>query len=60
MIKIQEDPRKPVHAGGHIVYTREARHRGRPNVKIYMNMEGGLGRRPYCVYKGSPAEREAR
>ena len=51
---------KPVHAGGHIVYTWEARQCGRPTTRIYVDMKGGLGRRPYCVYMGSPTEREAR
>ena len=38
-----------VHAGGRIVYTWEARLCGRPTTRIYVNMEGSLGRRPYCV-----------
>ena len=40
-------PGKPVYAGG-------------PATQIYVDTEGGSGRRPYEVYMGSPAEREAR
>ena len=40
---------KPVHAGGHIVYNREARQCGRPTGWIYIHMETGLCRRPYCM-----------
>ena len=42
-----------------MVYNWEARQCGRPTTRIYINMEGGLCRRPHCVYKGSPTEREA-
>ena len=51
---------RPVHAGGHIVYNWEARQCGRPTTRIYIDMKGGLGGRPYGVYMGSPTEREAR
>ena len=33
---------------------------GRPPRSIYIHMEGCLCGRPYCVYMGSPTEREAR
>ena len=36
------------------------RHCGRLTTRIYIYMEAGLCRRPYCVYKGSPTKREAR
>ena len=32
----------------------------RPTARVYMHLEAGLCRRPYCVYKGSPTKREAR
>ena len=43
-----------------MVYNREARRCGRPATKICVDMEGGLGRRPYRVNMGSPTERDAR
>ena len=33
---------------------------GGPQPRFYVDMEGGLGRRPYSSYMGSPTEREAR
>ena len=42
-----------------MVYTWEARQCGRPTTRIYVDMGGSLGRRPYRVYMGSPTEREA-
>ena len=41
---------KPVHAGGHVVYTWEAQQCGRPTTRVYIHMEAGLGRRPSYVY----------
>ena len=60
VINTGKDTWRPVHAGGHIVYNWEARQRGRPTTRIYIDIKGGLGRRPHCVYMGSPTEREAR
>ena len=37
-----------------------ARQCGRPTRRMYIHMEAGLCRRPYCVYMGSPTMREAR
>ena len=31
---------------------------GGPQPRFYVDMEGGLGRRPYSSYMGSPTERE--
>ena len=59
-LKTQSDTRRPVLAGGQVVYNWEARRCGRPIRRINIDMEGGQGRRPHCVYKGSPTEREAR
>ena len=50
---------KPVHAGGPIVNNWEARQCGRPTRKIYVDVEAGLCRRPYCIQLGSPTMREA-
>ena len=33
---------------------------GRLTTRIYIYMEAGLCRKPFCVLKGSPAKREAR
>ena len=38
----------------------EARRSGEEHNRIYVHWEAGVGRRPYCVHKGSPTEREAR
>ena len=43
------DSWKPVHAGGHIVYNREARQCRRPIGWIYIQMEAGPCRRPLGV-----------
>ena len=56
----RQDTRRPGYAGGRTVEAWEARLCGRPTTQIYVDMEGGIGRRPYEVYMGSPAEREAR
>ena len=59
MINTLPDTWKPAHAGGHVVYTWEARQCGRRTGRINIDMEGGQGRRPHYVYKGSRTRREA-
>ena len=54
------EARRPVDAGGHVLINLEARQCGRPTRRIYIDMEGGQGRRPHHVYKGSPSLREPR
>ena len=60
VINTMQDTRKLVHAEGHVVYNWKVQQREKPTARIYIDMEAGLCRRPYCVYKGSPTKREAR
>ena len=52
------DARRPVYAGGRSVNAREAQQGGRPTRRINIDVEAGQRRRPPCVYKGRPTERE--
>ena len=59
VINICLDARRRVYAGGRSVYKWEARECGRPTTRFNIDMDGGQDRRPHCVYKGSPTQREA-
>ena len=60
MLKYTAKKRRPGYAGGRTVQAWEARLCGRPTKKIYVDVQCGIGRRPYEVYMGRPTGREAR